>query len=324
MDLEIRHLRVVRAIAEEGSLTRAATALHMTQPGLSAQLRRIETMLGGTLFDRRQEGTVPTPFGELVLGRARAILPGIDGLLADTARAARRMSAADRIRIGSVGAPLLGHLLLAVKAFLPEADLTSRCQYSPFALLDDLAAGRLEAAVLGDHPDEQLPQRDGVTLHPIATEPVFALLPATHPLAAHDEVSLPELLDEDWAVPRPDGDRTREYWASVCALTGRTPSAPYEAEGRQLIEIIRAGLAVSLCQATFIETPGIAIRPLTGNPLWYRHLLAWRQDGPLTSYETEILRRVTTGYQTTCTSSPAYTHWQHLNPTTPGRQRPHP
>ncbi|WP_318210338.1 LysR family transcriptional regulator [Streptomyces sp. SJL17-1] len=267
MDLEVRHLRVVCAIAEAGSLTRAAASLGMTQPGLSAQLRRIEAMLGGVLFHRRQEGAVATPFGELVLDRARSVLPGMDGLIADTARAARRMSACDRVRIGSVGAPLLGQLVLAVKAVLPDAQVTARCQHSPVTLLDELAANRLEAAVLGDHPDQRLPQRDGVTLHPLATEPVFALLPAAHPLAGLEEVPLTALLDEDWAVPRPDGDLTREYWSSICAAAGRHPFAPYEAEGRPLIELVRAGLAVSLCQATFIEVPGTAVRPLTGNPL---------------------------------------------------------
>lgn len=313
MDLEIRHLRVVCAIAEAGSLTRAAASLRMTQPGLSAQLRRIEAALGGPLFDRRQAGTVPTPFGELVIGRARAILPGIDGLLCDTARAARRMTAADRIRIGSVGAPLLGHLLLAVRAMLPEADLTCRGQYSPVALLDDLAAGRLEAAVLGDHPDQELPQRAGVALHTIVTEPVFALVPAAHPLATRDEIPLAELVAEDWAVPRPDSDRTPEYWASVCTLTGRAPSTPYEAEGRQLIEIVRTGLAVSLCQATFIEVPGVAVRPLAENPLWYRHILAWHHDGPLAAYGPQLLRRVADGYLATCSDSPVYARWRERN-----------
>src|SRR5436309_667727 len=99
MDLEVRHLRVINAIAEAGSLTRAAASLRMTQPGLSAQLRRIEMMLGGVIFDRGQAGAVPTPFGDLVLTRARAILPGIDGLLADTARAAHCRTAPDRIRL---------------------------------------------------------------------------------------------------------------------------------------------------------------------------------------------------------------------------------
>lgn len=314
MDLELRHLRVLCTIAEAGSLTRAAASLGMTQPGLSAQLRRIEAMLGGVLFARGQAGVVATPFGELVLDRARAVLPGIDGLITDTARMARRMSACDRVRIGSVGAPLLGQLVLAVKAVLPDARVTTRCQHSPVALLDELAADRLEAAVLGDHPDQRLPHRDGVVLRPLATEPVFALLPASHPLARREEVPLTALLDEDWAAPRPDGDRTREYWSTVCAAADRSPYIPYEAEGRLLIELVRAGLAVSLCQATFIEVPGTAVRPLAGNPLWYRHVLAWHHDGPLAHHGDDILRRVTAGYRDTCAAAPAYARWRTRHP----------
>ncbi|WP_329199023.1 MULTISPECIES: LysR family transcriptional regulator [unclassified Streptomyces] len=315
MELEVRHLRVVCAIAEAGSLTRAAAALSMTQPGLSTQLRRIESMLGGVLFDRRRTGATPTAFGELVLARAHAVLPGIDALLADTARAARHLASPDRIRVGSVGAPLIGHLVLAMRTLLPRAEVTSRCHYSPVTLLDDLAAGRLEAAVLGDHPEQVLPPRDGVVLTPVVTEPVFALLPATHPLAGQEAVSLTELADHDWAMPRPDGDRTREYWSSVCALTGRRPSAPHEAEGRQLLELVRAGLAVSLCQATFAETPGVAVRPLAGNPLWYRHVLAWHRDGPLSCHGDALLRAVAAGYLATSAASPVYMAWRHRHPT---------
>ncbi|GAA1908729.1 LysR family transcriptional regulator [Streptantibioticus ferralitis] len=314
MDLEVRHLRVVCAIAEAGSLTRAAVSLHMTQPGLSAQLRRIEVMLGGTIFERGQAGVVPTPFGELVLTRARAILPGIDDLLADTARATRPRGAPDRIRLGSVGAPLLADLVLAVRGVLPAAEVSTRCQYSPSPLLDDLAAGRLEAAVVGDNPGHELPPHGGVVLRPLVTEPVFALLPATHPLAAEEEVSLNQLLEDDWAMPHPDSDRTREYWATVFALMDRQPHAPYEAEGRQLIEIVRAGLAVSLCQATFIEVPGIAVRPLAGTPVWYRHVLAWHRDGPLAARGDDIVRRVGEGYLATCARTPVYARWRERHP----------
>ncbi|MEV4438265.1 LysR family transcriptional regulator [Streptomyces sp. NPDC049577] len=314
MDLELRHLRVVCAIEEAGSLTRAAASLRMTQPALSAQLRRIEGMLGGTLFERRNSGVVATSFGELVLGRARAILPGIDGLLADTARAARRRTTPDRVRLGSVGAPLLGHLVPAVRAALPGAEVTARCRSSPVPLLEDLAAERLEAAIVGDNPGRELPPPAGVELRPLVTEPVFALLPASHPLAAREEVGLGHLIGEDWAVPRPDGDRTREYWSTVFAMTGRQPHTPYEAEGRQLIELVRAGLAVSLCQATFIEVPGVAVRPLAGNPLWYRHVLAWHRDGPLAAHGDRLVREVGAGYLATCAASPVYARWRERHP----------
>ncbi|GGU64787.1 hypothetical protein GCM10010211_32340 [Streptomyces albospinus] len=192
--------------------------------------------------------------------------------------------------------------------------MTARCQYAPGPLLDDLCAGRLEAAVLGNHPGQDPAPRHGVVLHPLVTEPVFALLPAGHPLAALEEVSLARLAEEDWAAPRPDSDRTREYWSSVLSLTIRHPRIPYEAEGRQLIEIVRAGLAVSLCQATFIDVPGIAVRPLAGNPLWYRHVLAWHRDGPLAGHSEALLRRVRDGYLKVCAASPAYARWRQRHP----------
>ena len=72
MDLELRHLRMICAIAEAGSVSRAASVLGLAQPALTAQLQRIERTLGGPLFERDRRGARPTAMGELVLSRARA------------------------------------------------------------------------------------------------------------------------------------------------------------------------------------------------------------------------------------------------------------
>lgn len=61
MNLELRHLRVVCAIAETGSVTKAASTLGLAQPALTAQLQRIERTLGGPLFERDRRGPVPPP-----------------------------------------------------------------------------------------------------------------------------------------------------------------------------------------------------------------------------------------------------------------------
>ncbi|HCU51791.1 MAG TPA: LysR family transcriptional regulator, partial [Micromonosporaceae bacterium] len=79
MNLELRHLRVVCAIAETGSVTKAASLLGLAQPALTAQLQRIERTLGGPLFDRDRRGATPTALGELVLARARVVLPAMKG-----------------------------------------------------------------------------------------------------------------------------------------------------------------------------------------------------------------------------------------------------
>src|SRR5947209_7014564 len=78
MDLEVRHLRLVAAVADVGSLTRAADRLHLTQSALSHQLRDIESRLGAALFLRVGKRLVLTPAGERLLASARDVLGRLD------------------------------------------------------------------------------------------------------------------------------------------------------------------------------------------------------------------------------------------------------
>ncbi|WP_369185337.1 LysR family transcriptional regulator [Streptomyces sp. Y1] len=310
MELELRHLRIICSIAESGSLTRAAASLRLTQPGLSAQLTRIERVLGGELFSRAQSGVVPTAFGEVVLSRARAVLPTVDELLGVSALAARTDGPPHRVRLGSVNAPLLGGLITAVRKHHPEAEISSRGQGCPVPLVEDVADGRLEAAVVGDSPGYELAAPPGVAVAPIATEPLFVALPAAHPLAAEEEVALADLAEEDWAAPRPDNDRIREYWSSTLLVLGHRLRVVHEAEGRLLLDIVRHGHAVSFCQATFEEVPGIAVRPIVGSPLSYRHLLAWHEEGPLAASGPALVRDVVAAYEAACGRSAVHRRWR--------------
>src|SRR4051812_30438711 len=67
VDIELRHLRMIRAIAEAGSVTKAAAVLGLAQPALTTQLQRIERAVGGALFLRDSRGTRTTELGDLVL-----------------------------------------------------------------------------------------------------------------------------------------------------------------------------------------------------------------------------------------------------------------
>ena len=69
MRLDVRHLELIVAIGNAGSLRRAAAELHLTQPAVTTQLRRIEQHLGGALFLRGTEGVQPTHLGHLVCSR---------------------------------------------------------------------------------------------------------------------------------------------------------------------------------------------------------------------------------------------------------------
>lgn len=88
-DLELRHLRAVCAIAEEGSVTKAATRLGLTQPAMSAQLRTVELIIGGRLFERTTNGSVPTDLGRQVVDTARRVLDEVGRLLSSARDPAR-------------------------------------------------------------------------------------------------------------------------------------------------------------------------------------------------------------------------------------------
>src|SRR5690242_2243376 len=87
MDLEVRHLRLVAAVADVGSLTRAGDRLHLTQSALSHQLRDIESRLGAALFLRVGKRLVLTPAGERLLSSAKDVLARLE----ETEQAIRQM-----------------------------------------------------------------------------------------------------------------------------------------------------------------------------------------------------------------------------------------
>ena len=103
-------MRIVLAIAEAGSVTKAAAALGLAQPALTTQLQRIERILGGALFIRDRRGVLPTPLGDLVLARARVLIPAVSGLH-DDASELITAGADARYRVGATNGPIVAGLV---------------------------------------------------------------------------------------------------------------------------------------------------------------------------------------------------------------------
>ncbi|MGW3974319.1 LysR family transcriptional regulator [Streptomyces ardesiacus] len=200
MQLELRHLRTLCAIADAGSLCRAAAAVGVSQPALTAQLRRIEAALGGEVFRRSRMGIAPTPFGMFVISRTRSVLLAVDELLTGTDN---RM-AASSVRIGGYATPVLTGLVQRLFD-LPGTHITVHTEYSPRLLLDLLVSHGFDAATLVDYPGHELPVPADVEMRVVASEPVSVALPAGHRLAALAEVPLVSLAEEDWLITPPDG-----------------------------------------------------------------------------------------------------------------------
>src|SRR3712207_3018677 len=146
MNLELRHLKVVCAIAETGSVTKAASMLGLAQPALTAQLQRIERTLGGPLFERDRRGARPTALGELVLARARVPLPAMKGLQDEAARMASNGddTGMSRYRIGASGGPIVGGLVHRLWETQPQAQITTHASYYVDELAGMVLAGKLD------------------------------------------------------------------------------------------------------------------------------------------------------------------------------------
>lgn len=310
MELELRHLKVVSTIAQAGSVTKAAAELGVAQSALTAQLSRIERALGGAVFERDHRGARPTPLGELVIERARVLLPAMSGLMDD----ASRLSGADqqrpktrRLSLGSSTSAILAPLIQRLGSWRDDLHITTTASWSAEELMGQLAEGRLDVAVVGVCAGGPTPSDPGLTWRTFALDPVFVMLPEDHPLADRAEVRLSELADAEWAAT-PGDSCFQECFSAACAREGFTPRSLYVADAASCIDLVASGTAVALCQATRV-LPGLRTVPLADVPLAWNHLLGWRTDDLDTELATGITRTVLRAHRDLVDRSPVYTAW---------------
>ncbi|GHC71152.1 LysR family transcriptional regulator [Streptomyces cinnamoneus] len=309
MDLEVRHLRAVCAIADAGSITKAAAALGVSQPTLTTQLRRIERLLGGALFVRSLQGASPTALGEFVLAKARTVLPTVEAIQRESALHAGSTDGRRPLRYVATPGPLAVGLLRELKSLFPGALPTLRTETKLSTAADLVLSGQQDLAAVVEYirPGFGLPA--DLRSATVATEPAFVLLPATHPLAGQPLVGLAELAKAEWTLSASQGNGLFECFAAACAEAGFTATVRHDAETGSARELIADGQAVGLGQATFRATPGIVPRPLAGTPLLIRHRLLWHRQGALDAHAPAIATRAERVYATAVRRSPHYLDW---------------
>ena len=314
MDLEIRHLKVVCAIAETGSVTKAASRLGLAQPALTAQLQRIERVLGGALFERDRRGARPTALGELVLSRARVLLPAMKGLRDDAARLAGsgaetpELEGMVRYRLGSTGGPVIGGLVRRLSAVQPDAQIFTHASYYLAELARLVLAGRLDFAQVGVCGDA-LPSADyGLVWQSIAVDAVCVLLPEDHPQAKGVDVDLAELAGEQWATGTGDSCLI-ECFAAASARAGFAPRRILETDVRGVVDMVESGLAIGLCQPTFRPPAGLTCRPLASAPLRWRQVLGWHPDARAARVAPRLAAMALESYREAVARNPSYVRW---------------
>jgi DNA-binding transcriptional LysR family regulator len=261
VDVHLRDLRVFLAVAEEGSVTRAAERVFVAQPALSKQLRGLEDRLGAVLFERLPRGVALTQAGRALLGPARAVLAGWD----DGLTALRDATPARSITVG---------MQTAVGRGLQRASL---------ARFAELAPGVVPALRLVDWRDPTTGLADGssdvafvwlpvpmddVDVLPLVSERRWVAMPADHPLAGRDSVRFSDLLDESFVALPDEAGPVRDAWLATDARGGRAPViGAVAATADAVLESVAAGLGVVLLaegNAALYERGGVVARPVEG------------------------------------------------------------
>ncbi len=303
----MRHLRALCAIADTGSLHRAARQLGVAQPSLSTQLRRIEQELGGPLFLRSHTGCRPTPLGRLVLSRARPLMADLH-LLVTEARAA---SGGAGLRIGSTASKALAGWLRRLRAHGRNPSL--HMNVSPNALLRMVADGQLDVAFV--HEVEGCPLRIPAELRLrvlVEREPQCVSLPVDHPAAAKQEVDLTDLAGDRWMIdPTVDGE-----WDAVQRMFRAARVSPHVLHGdyHTADALVATGEVVTVCQPTRTPRPDMAVRRLKGDPLGVRLLAAARTETDLDG----VYPALEEAYGEVARQAPAYREWPERDRLDPG------
>jgi len=254
--MELRQLRYLVALADECHFTRAAAREHVAQPALSQQIRRLEAELGLALVQRTTRRVSMTEAGEALVARARRALAELDAAREEldgfTGVQAGHVSIGALHTMGPVD---LGSLLAAFHELHPAVDLTVREQSS-----DELAAmlrdDEIDLAFLS--VTERI-HSHGLTLLPLITEELVAVLPPTHRLAGRRRVRLAELAQDAFISFR-EGARLRELLVTAGATVGFEPRIAFESnESRNIRSLVARGLGVAIVPRSDADEPGPAI-----------------------------------------------------------------
>lgn len=241
MDLEIRHLRLVQAIAEEGTMTRAAQRLNLTQSALSHQLRDAEERLGAQLFLRMKRKMIPTPPGEWLLESARKLLTELQ----------RTEDAIRRAAAGEAGVLRLSTECYTCYHWLPsrlerfrrkfprvELSIIAEATHQP---LEFLREGKLDIALVYNRiPDKRLAYR------PLFSDEIVVIARPDDPLAGRPFLRPQDFGDQHLIIFSIPKERSLIF-RQVLIPAGVAPrEVSYVQLTEAMVEMVKAGLGVSV------------------------------------------------------------------------------
>jgi DNA-binding transcriptional LysR family regulator len=275
--VELRHLRSFLAVAEELHFGRAAARLHISQPPLSQQIRRLEDEIGVRLFRRTNRRVQLTPAGRVFLAEARQTI----------ASAERAVAAAQRVERGEIGELVVGYVPSATYGPLPDVIRVFRKRFPKVELkLRNLRSVHQSQALLERRIDVGLVRPHAadsrLVYETLWREPLVVALPSDHPLAHRTAVDIADLASEIFLIaPAEDTVAWHDEVLALCRRAGFTPRVDDGVSDVQAaIALVAAGLGIHPVAAALqrFRRRGVVYRPLRPRSLKIEMGLAWRRD----------------------------------------------
>ena len=273
--MELQQLRYFLAVAESGKFTAAARELHVAQPSVSKQVRKLEAELGAILLERGKSGVALTDAGAILLPWAKRVLADLDGARSEVAGLATLERG--RLSVGatpSLSTVLLPRVLAAFHAEHPGITL-SVVEAGSRDLVDRLAAGDLDLALV----ILPLPHEELFETTPLIREELVLAVAKDHPLARRKTVKVADLRGVPLVMFR-EGYDLRSATITACEQAGFHPT--FAVEGAEMDGVLRmaaAGVGVAVVPRMVVERGGPLVAVRLAQPTLSRSVgVAFRRD----------------------------------------------
>ena len=280
MDLSLRQLEYVVALAEVRHFGRAAEACHVSQPALSTQVRELEKRLGVPLFERGHRQVHVTPAGQRVVEAARGILTRVGELREVAASFAHPQTGVVRLGVIPTISPyLLPRIMPEVRRQLPELRLLLR-EEQTHRLVELAQQGELDLLLLALEAE-----LDDLDTLPLFRDRFAVAIPAAHRLASRKRIHPRDLVDEELLLLE-DGHCLRDQTLPICEAAGASELADFRATSLStLMRMVSSGVALTIVPELAVESEvragdPIVVRPFSGRALSRTIGLAWRKTSP--------------------------------------------
>jgi LysR family transcriptional regulator, hydrogen peroxide-inducible genes activator len=261
VDLKLKDLRYLVAVADLKHFGRAAARCCVSQPTLSAQLKKLEQSLGVQLIERAPNNVSLTGAGEEIVARARRILEASDEVV-QLARS-QRDPLAGRLRLAllpTIGPYLLPRVASTLRKALPRLTL-HLYEYQTAPMLERLLSGQLDVGILA------LPvEAPGCETRTLYAEPFTVAVPERHPLAAHKSLKVGDLKGETLLLLE-DGHCLRDQALEVCSRVDTRDAQDFRATSLETLrQMVATGAGVTLLpelasRGAWGAARGVAVRP---------------------------------------------------------------